>query len=264
MVDKKYINRRKRRRIIAAIGTSCAAIAIIFGAIALLGQRSAPLTITLSNSGAQLALATSSTEESNKVYLVADKVPSYDEYCEEQLIIYETEEAKTSVDNENVNYKLTPNQQSTLFFKYTFYVVNNGSAAADYDLTLTMSQPTNDATNRYDLDSVLRVRFYENKSEDEHNYVTYAKKSKNYHYDENGEISWKERVSAIEESGYAEEFVNSSIILISNVKNLLPQEKMRYTFVFWIEGDDPQCAGEAPINSALILGVDIGAHESES
>lgn len=259
MVDLQYIRKRRARRIIAAIGASCAATAIIMMAIALLGQRSAPLTITLTNSGAQLALSTTLEDKSNAVYLVADEVPSYDEYCEEQLILSNNE---LEVDDENTFSRLTPNQQSTLYFKYTFYVTNNGNKSANYDLSLNMSQPSKDASNRYDLDSVLRVRFYENKNLDEHTYTTYAKKSAEPHKDENGKLSWKEKVSAVEDSGYAEEFVNSKMILKSTVTDLQPREKVRYTFVFWIEGDDPQCTDEAPINSALILGVEISAHES--
>ena len=259
MVDLHYIHKRRARRIIGAIAAACTATALIFMAIALLGQRAAPLTITLTNSGAQLALSTSLEDKSNAVYLVADTVPSYDEYAEEQLNM---EDENLAIDDENTFSRLTLNEQSTLFFKYTFYVTNNGNSNADYDLALSMSQPSHDASNRFDLDSVLRVRFYENRNLDEHKYTTYAKKSKNYHIDENGEKSWKEKISDVEDSGYAEEFVNSSLILKSTVTNLQPKEKVRYTFVFWIEGSDPQCEGEAPVNSALILGVEIGAHES--
>ncbi len=259
MVDLKYIRKRKTRRIIAAVGTSCAATALIFIAIALLGQRAAPLTITLTNSGAQLALSNYLDEDSNAIYLVADSTPSYTEYCEEQLLLVNND---IEIDDENAQARITPNGQATLFYKYTFYVTNKGGASADYDLSLSMSQPTKNATNRYDVDSILRVRFYENKNLDEHNYVTYAKKSAEPHTDENGEESWKERVSAVEDSGYAEEFINSKTILTSTVTDLKPKEKVRYTFVFWLEGDDPQCMGEAPIDSALILGVEISAHKS--
>ncbi len=260
MVDLKYIRKRKTRRIIAAVGASCAATAIIFMAIALLGQRSAPLTITLSNSGAQLALSNFLEEDSNAIYLVADQTPSYTEYCEEQLILANND---LEIDDENAQGRVTPNGQATLFYKYTFYVTNRGGNAANYDLTLSMSQPAKKATNRYDVDSILRVRFYENKDLTKHDYVTYAKKSAEPHKDEEtGEISWKERVSAVEDSGYAEEFLNSKVILTSTVNDLQPKEKVRYTFVFWLEGDDPQCMGEAPIDSALILGVEISARKS--
>ena len=259
MVNQRYIRRRKARRIIAAIAGACVAMSLVFMAIALLGQRAAPLTVTLTNSGASLALSTTLQEDSNAVYLVADTVPSYNEYDEQQLIL---EDKELEVDDENTYSRLTLNEQSTLFFKYTFYVTNKGSNSADYELGLTMRQHSLQASNRFGLDSVLRVRFYENRDLGDHHYVTYAKKSKNYHLDENGEISWKERVSDVEESGYAEEFVNSNLILKSNVTGLKPKEVVRYTFVFWLESSDPECKGEAPVDSALILGVEIGAHES--
>ena len=262
MVDLKYIRKRKTRRIIAAVGASCAATAIILMAIALLGQRAAPLTITLSNSGAQLALSNFLEEDSNAIYLVAEQTPHYTEYCEEQLNL---SNELLEIDDENSQARLTPNGEATLFYKYTFYVTNKGNSAANYDLTLSMSQPTKNATNRYDVDSILRVRFYENKVyEDEelnkHHYVTYAKKSAEPHEDENGNLSWKEEISAL--GGYAEEFTNSKTILTSTVTDLGPKEKIRYTFVFWLEGDDPQCMGEAPVDSALILGVEISARKS--
>ena len=259
MVDLHYIHKRKARRIIAAIAGGCAAFIIIFMAIALLGQRAAPLTVTLTNSGASLALSTSLNEESNAVYLVADAVPSYVEYDEQQLIL---DNEELEVDDEHTYSRLTLNEESTLFFKYTFYVTNKGNSSTDYDLGLTMSQHSHQASNRFGLDAVLRVRFYENRKLDEHHYTTYAKKSKDYHLDENGEVSWKERVSDREESGYAEEFVNSNLILTSTVLKLQPKEVVRYTLVFWLEGSDPECSGEAPVDNALILGVEIGAHES--
>ena len=259
MVDLHYIRKRKARRIMAAIAGACAGLVLILMAIALLGQRAAPLTVTLTNSGAQLALSTSINDDSNAVYLVADAVPSYVEYDEQQLIL---DNEELELDDEHTYPRLTLNEQSTLFFKYTFYVTNKGSSSTDYDLGLTMSQHSHQASNRFGLDAVLRVRFYENRNLDEHFYTTYAKKSKNYHLDENGEVSWKERVSDREESGYAEEFINSNLILTSTVTSLKPKEIVRYTLVFWLEGSDPECSGEAPVDSALILGVEIGAHES--
>ena len=55
MVNLKYIRRRQARRIIAAVAGGCAAVALVIGAIALFGQRSSPLTVSLNNSGAKLA-----------------------------------------------------------------------------------------------------------------------------------------------------------------------------------------------------------------
>ena len=258
MVNQKYIRRRQARRIIAAVAGGCAAVALVIGAIALFGQRASPLTVSLNNSGAKLSLSTTASNNENKVYLVADEVPGYDLYSASQFDYYTKE-----LDDENTYTELAEKESATLFFKYTFYVTNNGNSQADYDLALTLSNPTKDASNRFDIDSILRVRFYENRNLDEHNYVTYAKKSADPHIDENGQQSWKEQIAG-DGSGYAEEFVSSKVILNSAVRNLAPNEKVRYTFVFWLEGDDPECEGEAPVNSALVLGVNVSAHEAEN
>lgn len=258
MVNQKFIRRRKARRIIAAVAGGCAAVALVIGAIALFGQRASPLTVSLNNSGAKLSLSTTASSNENKVYLVADQVPGYDLYSAAQFDFYTKE-----LDDENTYTELAEKESATLFFKYTFYVSNNGNSQADYDLALTLSNPTKDASNRFDIDSILRVRFYENRNLNEHNYVTYAKKSADPHIDENGNQSWKEQIAG-DGSGYAEEFVSSKVILNSAVRNLAPGEKVRYTFVFWLEGDDPECEGEAPVNSALVLGVNVSAHEAEN
>ena len=265
MVDLAYIRKRRIRRIVAAVGISCTATALVIGAIALLGQRAAPLTVTLVNSGASLSLSTEKQGGDNRVYLVADQVPGYVEYTEENLKYLPNE-----LDDEHTYSEFADNETGTLFFKYTFFVTNNGSSEADYDLTLKMSNPTRTATNRFDLDSILRVRFYENKVyEDEslnkHEYVTYAKRSATPHYEGEGEDKqqvWTEHISD-EHSEYAKEFLSSKVILKSEVKNLLPKEQIRYTFVFWLEGLDPECEGVPPVDSALILGVDVSAHEAE-
>ena len=37
----------------------------------------------------------------------------------------------------------------------------------------------------------------------------------------------------------------------------------RYTFIVWIEGNDPECIGEAPLESKLNLGVSISSYEAK-
>ena len=263
MVNLAYIRKRKARRIITAIALGCAGVAIIIGAIALLGQRASPFTVKLSNAGANLSLFTKENDpvSSGSVYLIADQVPEYTPFSEEII------NGKEDMDNEGTFYEcnLDENNEETAtrFFKYTFYVANVGNSAADYDLRLTLNNETNQATNRYGIDSILRVRMYENRNLEEHNYVTYAKSSATKHKDENDNDSWKELIS-VPGSGYAEEFLSTKLILKSHIESLKPQEKVRYTFVFWLEGDDPECVGkEAPVDSALTLGVDISAHEAK-
>ena len=264
MVNLAYIRKRNARRIIVAIAIGCAATALVIGAIAMLGQIASPFTVKLSNAGANLTLVTKDEEGSGegKVYIMADEVPEYCCYSEELL------NRVPDIDNLNTgsgfNYDENNKETATRYFKMSFLIENNGSGPADYDLQLKMSNPTNKASNRYDIGSILRVRFYENRNLEKHDYVTYAKGASSSHVDEDGNESWKEQIS-VPGSGYAEEFLSSKLILKSHVSNLAKGEKIRNTFVIWLEGNDPECVGnEPPVDSALILGVDISAHASEN
>lgn len=271
MVNLSYVHKRQARRIITAIALGSAALMLVIGAIALLGQKASPFTVKLANSGVSLSLAETEDESASggKIYLMADskydEVPSYCCFTEDLLPKEDVLDdwRSESVFNYNGNKKT-----ATRFFKYTFYVVNNGSAEADYDLELNLNSAFRSVSGRYDLDSVLRVRFFENRDLSKHYSVTYAKSSLESHIDpETNKESWKELISTYKEGNpeeYAEEFLSSKLLLKSHISNLQKGEKVRNTFVFWLEGEDPECIGnEPPVESALVLGVDISAHASQ-
>ena len=273
MVNLAYIRKRKARKIIAAVALGCAATALVIGAIAMLGQQASPFTVKLANAGVSLTLNTEeeSGEEGGKVYIMADQVPEYCCYTEQLLKRFSDEDLDSDGSYSSFNLDENNKRTATRYFKITFFVENNGSADADYDLQLSMSNPTVHATNTYDMDNIMRVRFYENRNLEEHNFKTYAKSSSTKHTDPvTGEDSWKELISTYDDkvedktSLYAEEFLSSKMILKSHISRLKKGEKVRNTFVVWLEGEDPECIGnEPPTDSALILGVDISAHASE-
>ena len=97
------------------------------------------------------------------------------------------------------------------------------------------------------------------------NTIKYNSTTTRFRYYSNGSdiqlYKLKESSAAI---AYAEEFLSSKLILKSHVSKLAKGEKVRNTFVMWLEGEDPECVGnEPPVDSALVLGVDISAHASE-
>ena len=273
MVNLAYIRKRKARKIIAAVALGCAAIAIVIGAIAMLGQQASPFTVKLANAGVSLSLSTKDDEEpeDGKVYIMADQVPEYCCYTNRLLDRIEHSDLDSDGTYSSFNLDENNNRTATRYFKITFFVENNGTADADYDLQLSMSNPTVHATNTYDMDNIMRVRFYENRNLDEHNFKTYAKSSSSKHIDpETGEDSWKELISVYDDTVenkadlYADEFLSSKMILKSHISRLKKGEKVRNTFVVWLEGEDPECIGnEPPTDSALVLGVDISAHASD-
>ena len=269
MVNLAYIRKRKARKIIAAIALGCAAVALVIGAIAMLGQQASPFTVKLANAGVSLSLSTKEDEETEggKVYIMADQVPEY--CCYSEVLLNRINDLDSDGTYSSFNLDENNKETATRYFKITFFVENNGSADADYDLQLMLNNPTHHATNRYDMDSILRVRFYENRNLDEHYFKTYAKSSATKHADPvTGEDSWKELISVPaddpKDNQYAEEFLSSKLILKSHISKLAKGEKVRNTFIVWLEGEDPECIGnEPPTDSALVLGVDISAHASE-
>ena len=253
MVDLSFIKKRKAKKIIAISGGVCGAAVATLVAVALLGQQAAPLTVTLTNSGASLALFKSEYDNQHKSYLLASDPLPYAETTEPFIREHESE-----LDIDDSVSLQTTDGKSIEYYQYTFYLTNTGDQAADYSLSLKISYPHKSS---FDLADVLRVRFYENDGNDKssHNYRTFAKHSDQY--DSTKKQYVPERIAGTG-TDYAEPFESASTILTNEVKAFAPKAVTRYTFVAWIEGEDKQATGKKP-DSSIALGVDISAHEAE-
>ncbi|MBR0450323.1 MAG: hypothetical protein IIX30_05870 [Clostridia bacterium] len=99
------------------------------------------------------------------------------------------------------------------YLAYTFYLKNSGGEEADIRAEL-------DITSVFrDVDKAIRIRLYKNG-----NYVTYASPRDDGEPEANATLFAEERkaFSVLEE-------------------NVQPEEIIKYTFVVWLEGSDPQC-----------------------
>lgn len=261
MVDFKLLYKRKAKKIVPIVGGCCLGVIAVFIGIALLGQRSAPLTVSLNNSGASLALSSSQKEGSPKTsFLLTKGVPGYTEIDGRSIASYEQ---TMEIDSEFSESVLSQDKKSTLFFKYTFFVHNTGSKNATYTLSLNVSNPSRTADN-FDLANILRVRFYENVDENAHTYKTYAKATTYFDPNTGTYVEGKEHISGADTPLVDENFVSNKTILTSTTENFEPNAVKRYTFLFWLEGNDPDSNGkEEPIGSSLALGVGVDAHEAD-
>jgi len=264
-MDMKYVRQRRARKIIAASGSACAGTATIIAVVALLAQRPGAFVVSLDNSASRLSLGTNPTSSEQVTYMNAGELPNFVEYENESLNLFSDE----SLDSQLFNYRVDAStREGTIkFFTCTFYVKNVGEVDAAYSLSLNFTSITKSKTEGYGLDSILRVRFYENKvtndGNETHKYRVFAKPSTTRpHEDEEGNTVYTEQIS-IEGSGYAEAFESQYRILTSNIDSIAPNEAYRYTFVFWLEGNDPDSFGKKPpLDSNLNLGVSISAHEA--
>ena len=273
-----YVKKRKRKKVVAVI-TAIASMGVgVFVLVSFLGRFVGTFTVALDTGSVKLSLAETSNFDNSTSYIKIDSLPSFDLYSFTSL------GAAEDVDNENTSYLFGTEEDSRgnasmKYFKYTFFVKNDGNIIADYDLKVNLTKNVPSADGRY-LDTLLRVLMYENDaSSEEHAYHVYAKKSEtpNAVYGEDGlptgEKTYKEYISYDNPQkaqdhndafpGFAEMFESDSVIATLPVRNFQQGDSIRYTLVAWLEGEDQQAKGQPPEGGNLKLGVTINAYENK-
>ena len=288
MYNSEFVRKKKRRKVVAVItgisGITVAALVII----SFLGKYVGTFTVKLESGSIRLALQEYTGSESPEdpeqpggaaelsTYLRVNALYPFHETTYSHLMdlgddALDTE--KTSWDF-GANYdKIDENKISSLnFLKFTFYVRNLGSQAANYAVNLKITDSRAGKDGRQ-LEDTMRVMLYENYEYSKtHNKRIFAKTSATKHYDDEGNASFQEAISYTKEYadarrlpfyGYAEEFESSETICSYDVENFMGGEVMRYTVVYWLEGYDPQSTTELtpPENALVKLGVEINAYE---
>ena len=126
------------------------------------------------------------------------------------------------------------------------------------------------------MSDTLRVMVFENdvtniNDQNNHDYSVYAKRATNNNYDKDGYITDREFIAYSclgghedDEHPLAENFRSSSVACQYGRYDMKPNDTIRYTVVFWLEGEDPQSSqtDEAPDNSSLKVKIDVDAYES--
>ena len=268
-----YVRKRKRRRIVAITSATATAAIGVFVLVAFLGRFVGTFTVSLDTGSVKLSLSDSANDSTS--YIQLNSLPAFD------LESYTNLPSASELDNEDTTIDLgtvsdSKGNTSMKFFKYTFFVKNEGTISADYDFKVNITRDTPSEDNRH-LSEILRVLVYENYVDsDEHNYRIFAKKSetinKTYGY-EDGDETYKEYISydnpdkaearGFEFPGFAEMFESDSVVATLPTKNFQEGDVKRYTIVAWLEGEDQQANGNPPEGGNLKLGVTINAYENQ-
>lgn len=280
MVDLLYVRRARRKRIAAmvSIGTTIALVA--YGIIAFLGRRVGTFSITLQKSDVSIAICDESSFQKPSSYLRVPELPNITLWTYRSLV----ETGDDKLDNEEnswIAYGASKNDKGEIiglnYFKYTFFVKNVGTIMAAYDIQVTISDITNPKNGaNHALDDILRVMVYENDGYDasEHsNKRVFAKTSRQVNYldEEETQITHQEYIAGDTHDvrnnfGFAEEFESidktSGIIMKNHVGGFNMNDMIRYTIVYWLEGEDPECSNVAPEGCSIKIGVNIKAYEN--
>lgn len=277
--DLEYVRKRRRKKVVAVL-TALAAMGVgVFVLVSFLGRFVGTFTVALDTGSVKLSLAEKSSFDDSTSYIKIDSLPAFDLYSFTSLGSAE------DVDNENTSYLYGTTEDSKgnasmKYFKYTFFVRNDGNISADYDLRVNLTKNVPSDDGRY-LDTLLRVLVYENNAySDEHSYNVYARASDvaNPIYDEEtglptGQSTFKEYISYENPQkaedhgdkfpGYAEMFESSNVIATLPTRNFQQGDAKRYTLVAWLEGEDPQAKGQPPEGGNLKIGVTVNAYENK-
>ena len=273
--DLNYVKKRKRRKIVAIITGIASAVVGVFVLVSFLGRFVGTFTVSLDTGNVKLSLSEKSTFDSPTSYIKIDSLYPFD------LCSFTSLPLDEEIDNEETTYmdgvtRDAKGNSSMKYFKYTFFVRNNGNIAADYDLKINITKNVPSDDNRY-LDTLLRVMVYVNKADsNEHTKFIYAKKSETknptYGYEE-GEVTYKEYISYDnpekaasqndEFPGFADMFESDKVIATLPERNFREGDSTRYTIVTWLEGEDQQAKGNPPEGGNLKLGVTINAYENQ-
>ncbi len=212
---------------VAAFGTASAAIA----GIAYFGQNAGNLDIVVdeeSESGIILS------EDKNFLYtsprLLADtisgiKPTSYDRINTEY------------VRNTDGNY----GSESAKYIGYTFYLKNVGNETVDVQMIMTIEKVKN-----Y-VDECSRIIIFEN----DDNGTLYQKQEdlSTYGY------TYNQLYRGYPSTTF---FKNDNVIFDRTITKLAPNDVIKYSFIMWIDGNDPDCTDKGPrsiINGALKTGI---------
>ena len=125
---------------------------------------------------------------------------------------------------------------------YTFYCKNVGNAVSALRYEMTFNNVTNH------IDEAIRVRLYVDGE-----YTDYAKIRDTERTDaDTGEPTF------MEEDFCDETFLGAALVCRKIIKDVEPQEYVRFTVVVWLEGDDPDCV-DSIINGKIKFDMTIEA-----
>jgi hypothetical protein len=250
------VRRRRRRKvaaIIAAIGAIGTAVFII---VAFIGRQVGTFTVNLKNDGVSLTMDTHSDFENETSYLNASGFGSFSTPYSYKWFVTSTSENFAILNDEDTPTSIgkdSDSRDSLKYFKYTFFIKNNGSLDATFDMSIDLTEnlkPTNGAQS---LDEYLRLMIFENNEKE----TIFAKRSLTRPTDQYG--MRRELLDMDDDSlGEAEMFYDETT-LAKITNNIAIGEIRMYTLLFWLEGADPECA-RIPNQASLRIGATINAY----
>ncbi|HBE99096.1 MAG TPA: hypothetical protein DDW18_03570 [Firmicutes bacterium] len=277
----QYAKRRKERNI-ALIVTGVGLVGVLMlGIISFLGKVSGQFTIKMDPRVAPstMKLLDKPVDGTYKEILTAEGLTNAQVTTANRVFEYvdTLKEDNNLNGSHNMSKTITTNkEEKTLEFAfiYTFYAENiseNEDAIFDYQMTIDdYASPTNAAYQPY---TYLRVALFENpyvaEGNGKHDVSIYALESTelNASQDYRECLSTSRSIDSLrtpaysyQNYGYCEPFEDPYTIFNRQGIILEPRKMMRFTVVAWLEGNDPECRGEAPEDCSFTFSMSFTSH----
>lgn len=276
MVDTKSIKKKKKKkRIIIATSISSVVVAALI-IVAFLSSYVGNFTISVVNWDSKIALATTPnpSKSDETTYL---KALGFSNAAESTILRNDelsdaTFDTDVGGDKSTVNSMNVSNGSAIGFYVYTFFVKNVGDNLIQYYYGFNLTSESSDSSGKK-ISDLLRIRVYENlyssTKTPTHDYIDYTRENTGYIYDDlTGDMqTYLTNCKTEIDEGSLKYFSNTSNNIIASESSpyrLAPDEVIRYTFVMWIEGNDPDCDGDYPTAASLRLSAYVGSVEAEA
>lgn len=280
MYDLLFVRRRRRRKVAALVSLFASMGVTSLVIVSFLGRTVGTFTVSIQNSAVKLALSDKKSFENPTSYLRIDDIPNdYYEYSYNWF----NRIGMDLIDDETSDYYYgrSGDGKAMYFLKYTFYVKNVGSTTAQYVMSINLDESVQ-ADNGKTLDDTLRIMLFENDpaNEESHLYDVYAKDVEEYRYkvyDKEGNRTYQAFISSTpnpnsngevhEDDSHplAKSFKNGKVVIEKPVEGFKPNDMLRYTVVYWLEGEasypefDEQGNALEPKGAKIKLSIDIVA-----
>lgn len=286
---RSYVRRKKTKRfawIIFGIGfVGCSMLAII----AFINKLSGQFTIKMDDNSINLRLSSQDDFADSSTYLRGSALTQATT-INADFIDGATQDggSEDTLSGEH-SYVNRPNAEkpedyTTYFSAYTFYVQNLSEEAVNYSVSVLIDDYQNPSNQTASLLDIMRVRVYENStvegqalSEKSHASTCYGRASTSPYYDSDGNwintdpiAQWTKdanshvvpddsSIQRDENKGYCTNFVNDSKVCERVYEGLQSKAIVRYTVVLWLSGEDPNAIGAQPEDASVTLSMHFSA-----
>ena len=208
-------------------------------------NNSGKFAIRMDNDDTSLKLDVHSSFDSLTDFIEDTDIPTFSGPYTYKSFSESTNKKFSDIHNEYTESLLGKNDEGIQFYKFTFFIKNNGDSDVKYYMDINLLD-----VDKNNVGECLRVLSFEGPNKQ----TVYAKSSKTDSSNEG-----KELIDPCNESLGTAEIIKENEISIGP-NTLSSEENIKFTLLFWLEGNDPECK-DLPNNIFLNVEVNIKGYK---